>query len=114
MGPERVPTTPDTGAPDGNRAVFSTAVADTTLSEALITLRKRRWVLVAAVILGLIYGVYKAVTQPKVYESYGRIEVRTGSSNEYRVSAIQGGQDSSNKLLTEVAILNSDSLMLNV
>ena len=114
MGPERVPTTPDGGAPEGHRAAFSTAVADTTLSEALITLRKRRWILVAAVILGLIYGVYKALTQPKVYESYGRIEVRTGSSNEYRVSAIQGGQDSSNKLLTEVAILNSDSLMLTV
>jgi succinoglycan biosynthesis transport protein ExoP len=114
MCPQRVPITPDAGAPEANRAAFSTAVADTTLSEALITLRKRRWVLVAAVLLGLIYGVYKAVTQPKVYESSGRIEVRTGSSNEYRVSAIQGGQDSSNKLLTEVAILNSDTLMLNV
>lgn len=88
--------------------------SDTTLSDALLTLRKRRWVLVLAGILGLIYGIYRAVSQPKLYDAYGRIEVRSGSSNEYRVSAITGGSDTANKLLTEVTILSSDSLMLSV
>jgi succinoglycan biosynthesis transport protein ExoP len=103
------------GTPETTQTGFSTAVTDTTLSEAIITLRKRRWVLIVAVLLGLAYGIYRAVSQPKLYEAYGRIQVRSGSSNEYRVSAVEGfSGDSSSKLLTEVTILQSDSLMLTV
>src|ERR1700727_547352 len=98
-----------TGSPETAPAGFSTTVADTTLSEALITLRKRRWVVISAVLLGLVYGIYKAETQPKLFDAFGRIEVRSGSSNEYRVSAVQGyGGDPASKMLTEVAILQSD------
>ena len=106
---------PLVGVPETNQSGFSTTVTDTTLSEALIVLRKRRWVLIIAVLLGLAYGVYKAESQPKVYDAYGRIQVRSGSSNEYRVSAIQGpGGDTGSKMLTEIEILKSDSLMLKV
>lgn len=78
-------------------------------------LRKRKWVLIVAVLLGLAYGIYKAESQPKLFESYGRIQVRSGSSNEYRVSAIQGfDSDTASKMLTEIEILKSDSLMLTV
>ena len=89
MGPEN-PQQPGPGAPETNPTGFSTTVTDTTLSEALITLRKRRWVLISSVLLGLVYGVFKAVTQPRLYEAFGRIQVRSGSSNEYRVSAVPG------------------------
>src|ERR1700744_5713553 len=93
---------PVTGVPETNQSGFSTTVTDTTLSEALIVLRKRRWVLIIAVLLGLAYGVFRAESQPKLYDAYGRIEVRSGSTNEYRVNAVQGyGDDSSSKLLTE-------------
>ncbi len=106
---------PPVGVPETNQAGFSTTVTDTTLSEALIMLRKRRWVLIICVLLGLAYGIFRAVSQPKLYEAYGRIQVRSGSSNEYRVSAVQGyGGDAGSKMLTEVAILKSDSLMLTV
>ncbi len=106
---------PSPSGPDSNQSGFNTAVTDTTLSEAIITLRKRRWVLIIAVLLGLAYGIFRAVSQPKLYEAYGRIQVRSGSSNEYRVSAVEGyNADSSSKMLTEVAILQSDSLMLTV
>lgn len=87
---------------------------ETTLAEALLTLRKRKWVLIVAGILGLAYGVYKVLSEPRVYEAYGRIEVRAGSSNEFRVSGTSGFDTGSNKMLTEVAILQSDSLMLSV
>ena len=50
-----------------NQTGFNTAVADTTLSEAMITLRKRRWVVIAAVLLGLAYGIYASIAQPKLY-----------------------------------------------
>src|SRR5580704_12335468 len=87
---------------------FSTTVTDTTLSEALIVLRKRRWVLIIAVLLGLAYGVYRAESQPRMYESYGRIQVRSGSSNAYRVDSSSGyGGDSSSRMLSELEILKS-------
>src|ERR1700692_475065 len=79
---------PLVGVPETSQTKFSTTVTDTTLSEALIVLRKRRWVLIVAVLLGLAYGIFKAESQPRLYDSYGRIQVRSGSSNEYRVSTV--------------------------
>src|SRR5580700_2847364 len=114
MGFQNTPSPPP-GVPDATQSGFSTTVTDTTLSEALIVLRKRRWVLIIAVLLGLAYGVFRAESQPKLYDSYGRIEVRSGSSNQYRVSTVgEYGGDSSSRLLTELEILKSDSLMLTV
>jgi succinoglycan biosynthesis transport protein ExoP len=105
---------PLVGVSETSQNRFSTTVTDTTLSEALIVLRKRRWVLIVAVLLGLAYGIFKAESQPQVYDSYGRIEVRAGSSNQYRVSAVGDYSDSSTRLMTEIEILKSDSLMLTV
>jgi polysaccharide biosynthesis transport protein len=106
---------PLVGVPDASQSKFSTTVTDTTLSEALIVLRKRRWVLIVAVLLGLAYGIFKAESQPKLYDSYGRIQVRSGSSNEYRVSAVGDyNSDAGSRLLTEIEIIKSDSLMLRV
>ena len=99
--------------PDTLPSAMGGSGSETTLSDALLTLRKRRWVLVAAGVLGLIYGIYRAMSLPKLYESYGRIEVRSGSSNQYRVTPGYDSADA-NKLMTEVAILSSDSLMLSV
>jgi succinoglycan biosynthesis transport protein ExoP len=115
MGFENTQIPPVAGASDPSQGGFTTTATDTTLSEAIITLRKRRWVLIIAVLLGLTYGIFRAVSQPKLFEAYGRIQVRSGSSNEYRVSAVgEYSSDSSSKMLTEVAILESDSLMLTV
>ncbi len=106
---------PPVGVPETNLSGFSTTVTDTTLSEALIVLRKRRWILITCVLLGLVYGIYKAESQPKLYDAYGRIQVRSGSSNEYKVSAVQGyNGDGGSKMLTEIEILKSDTLMLAV
>src|SRR3984957_4088518 len=115
MGSTQTQLPPGAGITEKYQTAFSSTVTDTTLSEALITLRKRRWVLIVAGLLGLLYGIYKAESQPQLFEAYGRIQVRTGSSNEYRVSAVQGyGGDTSSKMLTEIEILKSDSLMLKV
>src|ERR1700743_412723 len=114
MGSQNTPP-PPSGVPDATQSGFSTTVTDTTLSEALIVLRKRRWVLIIAVLLGLAYGVFRAESQPKLYDAYGRIQVRSGSSNQYRVDAAQGySDDPSQKLLSEIEILKSDTLMLKV
>jgi len=106
---------PPVGGPETRSSGFSTTATDTTLSEAVIVLRKRRWVLIIALLLGLAYGVFKAESQPKLYDAYGRIEVRSGSTNEYRVSGASGfGGDISSKMLAELEIIKSDTLMLAV
>ncbi len=76
-------------------------------------LRKRRWVFFAAIAVGILFGFYRSRTQPVLFTASGGIEVRSGSSNEYRVSAAaySGGD---NRLGTEVAIIQSDSLLSTV
>lgn len=99
-----------------NPSQFGSSAADTALSDAITTFKKRRKIIFLAVLLGLAYGIYKAKSQPRLYQAIGRIQVRSGSSNEYRLSAVQalGGTDTASKMLTEIAILKSDSLMLTV
>lgn len=103
------------GTPEMNQTAFSTTVTDTSLSEALLTLRKRKWVLIWAGLLSLVYGIFRAETQPREFQAVGRIQVRAGASNEYRLSAVQGfATDTTTKMMTEIEILKSDSLMLAV
>ena len=86
---------------------------DATLSEAWVTIRARKKLILAIAALGAIYGIYQGATQPRLYDAAGTIEIRSGSSNEYRVGAASG-MDSSSRLPTELAILKSDSLLLSV
>ncbi|MDE3104139.1 MAG: polysaccharide biosynthesis tyrosine autokinase [Acidobacteriota bacterium] len=116
MGPQNSQPQPGTGGlADYNPANYSSSISDTTLSETLIILRKRRWILVAAFVFGTLYGVFRAETQPRIFQADGRIQVRSGASNEYRVSAVEGvSGDNTTRMMTEVTILTSDSLMLTV
>ena len=94
---------------------FVAPSTDTSLSEAFITLRKRRLVLFLFVLGGLLLGFYKAVTQIRLYESFGRIEVRAGASDEYKISAASYfGDDPQRKMSTEETILMSDTLLTMV
>jgi capsular exopolysaccharide synthesis family protein len=86
---------------------------DATLSEAWVTIRSRKKLIIAVAALGAIYGFYEGATQPRLYTASGTIEIRSGSSNEYRVGPAASGGESS-RLPTEVAILKSDSLLLSV
>ena len=106
---------PSGGVPPANPAMpFVAPATDTTLSESLITLRKRRWVVVTAVTLGLAIGLYRSLTQIKLYNAEARIEVRTGTANEYKLSAVNAGGDDPRNLLSEVTILTSDTLLAKV
>jgi len=78
-------------------------------------LRKRRLVLIVCVLVGIGYGLYKAFTQIKVYEAFGIIEVNSGSSDQFRLSANPFfGDDPQRKMLTEQSIIMSDSLLSTV
>ena len=114
MTPEFSQSPPTLGVP---RPAATAAIqgSDTTLSEALIVLRKRRLVLAIAVLLGVLFGLYRGFTQPKLYQASGRIEVRSGASNEYKLSAVSGNfEDSVTRMQTQVAILESETLIVSV
>ena len=94
---------------------FIAPSTDATLAESLITLRKRRLVVIGGVLLGIALGLYLALRQVKMYTATGRIQVSTGQANEYKLSAVAGlGDDPQRKLLTEIAILTSDTLLATV
>ena len=86
---------------------------DTTLSDSLLVLRKRKWLILIAALLGAIYGYYTAAIQPRLYISYGDIEIRSGTASEYRVNASPLAEDTYD-IPTQTAILKSDSLLLTV
>ena len=90
------------------------AGTDATLSDALTTIRKRKYVVIALAVLGMIYGFYKGSIQPRLYEAHGRIEIRSGSSNQYRLGAGMSESEGNGRIPTEVAILQSDTLLFKV
>ncbi|HZY62617.1 MAG TPA: polysaccharide biosynthesis tyrosine autokinase [Edaphobacter sp.] len=116
MAFQHMQSSPSGDIPTENLSGADASTTDRTLSETILTLKRRRWIVIAALLLGLIYGIYKAFTQPKLYVAVGKIQVRSGASNEYRLNAAQaiGVTDTASKMLTEIEILHSDSLMLTV
>lgn len=103
------------GTPEAN-AGFSAITAESALSEALNVLRKRKWVLIIAAILGILYGIYQAVTQPIIYTANGRIQVArpNGQASLGMATGNLTGSLQSEDLETEVLIISSQSLMLSV
>jgi len=85
--------------------------ADVTLGDAFATIRKRKYIILALALLGVAYGFYKGGTQPRLFSAYGRIEIRSGSSNQYRIG-LSGGAGGG--IPTEVVILKSDTLLFTV
>ncbi len=104
-------TAPDTHTA---RAVPATPAPDTTLSDSWIVIRKRKWIIIGMALLGGIYGLYQGVSQVRLYDATGTIEIRAGSSNEYRLTGSGSGGDGGTRISTEIVILKSDSLMLAV
>ena len=91
---------------------------DTTLSDTWLLIRKRKWIILSAALLGVIIGIMSALSTPKVYEATGTIQVHPGTSDQYRVDPTggsdSGGGDISVKLETEVSVLQSEQLELQV
>ncbi len=114
MGPENTQSPPFVGTPEPQRAGQGAEHGDTSLSEAVATLRKRRWILILAGILGVGYGLYNAYTQPRLFDAVSTIQVHSGASNAYKLESSFSSGDSQSKMNTEAAILKSDTLMETV
>jgi capsular exopolysaccharide synthesis family protein len=95
-------------------SVTSEASNESALSDAWVTLRKRKWLILGMTLLGILYGIYKAKSQPRLYSATGTIEIRSGSTNEFKIGSTGTGTGGSSPIPTQVAILKSDSLILDV
>jgi capsular exopolysaccharide synthesis family protein len=87
---------------------------ESALSDAWVTLRKRKWIVLGLTLLGMAYGFYKAKSQPRLFTSTGTIEIHSGSTNEFKINGSGTGASTSSQMPTQVAILKSDSLLLSV
>jgi len=114
MGPQKTQLPPAAGMVEPQRPGTVSDVGDTSLSEAVATLRKRLWILILATVLGVCYGSYTAITQPKLYKATSTIQVHSGAANQFRLDQAYDFDDSQTKMNTEVLILESDTLLTNV
>lgn len=115
MGPEKLQFPPATGTPGPQHLGATPENGDTSLSEAVATLRKRGWIVLSFALLGVGYGAYKALTQPKLYDASSIIQVHNGASNAYKIEASYDyTDDSQTRMNTEVLILESDTLLYTV
>ena len=114
MDPQRIATPFGDGQPGPVRDGGGVASTDATLSEILLILRKRKLIIIIGLLLGMAYGFYKGATQPHIFESYGLIEIRRGSSDQYRVGSTSPLGSDSARMPTEVAIIESDTLLTSV
>ncbi|MGA1981440.1 MAG: polysaccharide biosynthesis tyrosine autokinase [Acidobacteriaceae bacterium] len=116
MGPQKTQLPPAIGASDPQRpGGMGAEASDTSLSEAVSTLRKRKWILILAMVLGVVYGAYKAATQPKLYQAASIIQVHNGASNAFRVEeSYDFSDDTQTKMNSEALILQSDTLLYTV
>jgi succinoglycan biosynthesis transport protein ExoP len=113
MSPTRNENPPAAAEVSQAPAFTAPVAADTTLTDSWVTIRKRKWIIIGFALLGFIYGWYQASIQPRLYVSYGTIEIHTGASNQYRVSG--GGSASGGEgLATQMAILKSGTLLFSV
>ena len=105
---------PNPGEPVVAGTTITDGAGENTLTESLAVVRKRKWIVIACLLAGLLVGIYMSSTQPIRYTAVGRIEVRSSSTaSEYSVGAAISGRPE-NHLETEVLIITSDTLLLNV
>jgi polysaccharide biosynthesis transport protein len=107
--------------PPGSPITANVGIAplENSLSDSWLVVRKRKWIIICAALLGAIIGIMTALSTAKVYEAVGNIQVHPGESQQYRVDAGGGsngigGDDVSIRLETEAAILQSQQLELQV
>jgi capsular exopolysaccharide synthesis family protein len=92
----------------------SEASNESALADAWVTLRKRKWIILGLALAGMLYGIYKARTQPRLFQATGTIEIRSGSTNEFKLGPTGNGSGGFTQIPTQVAILKNNSLLLDV
>jgi len=80
---------------------------------------KRKWIIVACLAIGLAYAIFYIATTVPQYEAIARIHIDLSRSTNIGIEdlieqKLGGGEDSSEKLQTELRIMQSESVVLEV
>jgi capsular exopolysaccharide synthesis family protein len=80
---------------------------------------KRTWIIVACLIAGLAYAIFYIVTTVPQYEAIARLHIDLSRSTNIGIEdlieqKLGGGEDSSEKLQTEIRIMQSESVVMEV
>src|SRR5271170_4589563 len=80
---------------------------------------KRKWIIVACLIAGVAYAIYYIATTVPQYEAIARIHIDLSRSTNIGIEdlieqKLGGGEDSSAKLQTEIRIMQSESVVMEV
>src|SRR5271170_4912921 len=80
---------------------------------------KRKWVIVAGLTIGLAYSIFDIATTVPQYEAVARVHIDLSRSTNIGIEdlieqKLGGGEDSSEKLQTEIRIMQSESVVMEV
>lgn len=79
---------------------------------------KRKWIIVALVVLGVLYGVYRNKSTQTLYEASSRVDLNLGQSADIGINGVLqqgmlGGFDPDEALQTQVQIMRSATVALD-
>jgi polysaccharide biosynthesis transport protein len=80
---------------------------------------KRKWIIIAALAIGIAYAIFYIVTTVPQYEAVARVHIDLSRSTNIGIEdlieqKLGGGEDSSEKLQTEIRIMQSESVIMEV
>jgi polysaccharide biosynthesis transport protein len=80
---------------------------------------KRKWIILLGLVIGVGYAIYYIVTTVPQYEAIARLHIDLSRSTNIGIEdlieqKLGGGEDSSEKLQTEIRIMQSESVVLEV
>jgi polysaccharide biosynthesis transport protein len=80
---------------------------------------KRKWIIIFGITIGLAYAIYYIVTTVPQYEAVARLHIDLSRSTNIGIEdlieqKLGGGEDTAEKLQTEIRIMQSDSVMMAV
>ncbi|MGA9245173.1 MAG: polysaccharide biosynthesis tyrosine autokinase [Silvibacterium sp.] len=80
---------------------------------------KRKWIIIACLAIGVAYAIFYIVTTVPQYEAVSRVYIDLSRSTNIGIEdlieqKLGGGEDSSEKLQTEIRIMQSESVIMEV
>src|ERR1700756_1252453 len=80
---------------------------------------KRKWIIILGIVVGVAYAIFYIVTTVPQFEAVARVHIDLSRSTNIGVEdlieqKLTGGQDTAEKLQTELRIMQSDSVVMEV
>ncbi|MBV8438302.1 MAG: polysaccharide biosynthesis tyrosine autokinase [Silvibacterium sp.] len=80
---------------------------------------KRKWIIILGIVIGVAYAIFYIVTTVPQYEAIARLHIDLSRSTNIGIEdlieqKLSGGQDAGEKLQTELRIMQSDSVTMEV